>query len=96
MTGRPYNGFQRKLIIAFDVGTTFSGVSYAVLIPRELPLIHGVTKYVTALVAVELLMDQFSDSQVNTIAAAIARYQVSSVMMEAELSSPLVRKLTQM
>jgi hypothetical protein len=42
--GKPYNGFQKKLIIAFDVGTTFSGVSYVVLIPRELPLIQGVTK----------------------------------------------------
>ena len=40
--GKPYDGFQKKLIIAFDVGATFSGVSYVVLIPRELPLIQGV------------------------------------------------------
>ena len=40
--GMPYNGFKKKLIIAFDVGATFSGVSYVVLIPRELPLIQGV------------------------------------------------------
>jgi hypothetical protein len=42
--GKPYKGFQKKLIIAFDVGTTFSGVSYAVLIPEEQPSIQGVTK----------------------------------------------------
>jgi hypothetical protein len=76
MATKPYSGFRRKLIIAFDVGTTFSGVSYAVLIPRELPLIHGVTKYVTALIVVKLPMDKFPDSQVNTIVAATARYQV--------------------
>ncbi len=96
MATKPYNGFQRKLVIAFDVGTTFSGVSYAVLIPRELPLIHGVTKYVTAPIVVELPMDKFSDSQVNTVVAATARYQVWFVTMKAEPSSPLARKLTQM
>ncbi|KAK2462941.1 hypothetical protein APHAL10511_005139 [Amanita phalloides] len=42
---RPYQGLQRKLIIAFDVGTTFSGVSYALLIPGEPPLIQGVTQF---------------------------------------------------
>ena len=41
---KPYNGFQRKLLISFDIGTTFSGVSYVFLIPREPPVIHGVTQ----------------------------------------------------
>ncbi|PFH48901.1 hypothetical protein AMATHDRAFT_5372 [Amanita thiersii Skay4041] len=27
----PYNGLHRRLIIAFDIGTTFSGVSYTIL-----------------------------------------------------------------
>ncbi|KAK2462940.1 hypothetical protein APHAL10511_005138 [Amanita phalloides] len=41
----PYDGSQRKLIIAFDVGTTFSGVTYAFLIPQEPPVIQGVTQF---------------------------------------------------
>ncbi|KAK2464373.1 hypothetical protein APHAL10511_003519 [Amanita phalloides] len=42
---KPYDGLERKLIIAFDVGTTFSGVSYALLIPREPPVFQGVTQF---------------------------------------------------
>lgn len=41
---RPYTGETRSLVIAIDVGTTFSGVSYAILDPREVPKIHGVTR----------------------------------------------------
>ncbi|KAF8333715.1 hypothetical protein F5887DRAFT_1108607 [Amanita rubescens] len=41
----PYHGRQRRLIIAFDVGTTFSGVSYVLLIPGEPPMIQGVTQF---------------------------------------------------
>jgi len=41
---KPYDGYQRKLVIAFDIGTTFSGVSYVFLIPHETPVIHGVTQ----------------------------------------------------
>jgi len=43
-TRKPYNGRTRSLVIAVDVGTTFSGVSYAVLEPGEIPKIHGVTR----------------------------------------------------
>ncbi|EJD06533.1 uncharacterized protein FOMMEDRAFT_76543 [Fomitiporia mediterranea MF3/22] len=42
---KPYNGDRRALALAFDVGTTFSGVSYAFLEPGEVPKIHGVTRY---------------------------------------------------
>lgn len=42
---KPYTGDKRALVIAFDVGTTFSGVSYAFLEPGEVPKIHGVTRY---------------------------------------------------
>ncbi|TFL04077.1 hypothetical protein BDV98DRAFT_502736 [Pterulicium gracile] len=42
---RPYTGETRSLVIAIDVGTTFSGVSYAILDPREVPKIHGVTRF---------------------------------------------------
>jgi hypothetical protein len=44
-TRKPYRGTVRGLIIALDVGTTFSGVSYAILEPGEVPKIHGVTRF---------------------------------------------------
>ncbi|KAJ3525317.1 hypothetical protein NMY22_g10627 [Coprinellus aureogranulatus] len=45
-SARPaYDGPRRKLIIAFDVGTTYSGVSYTILTPGEVPEIRGVTRF---------------------------------------------------
>ena len=44
LQGKAYDGIQAKLVIAFDIGSTFSGVSYVFLIPHEIPVIHGVTK----------------------------------------------------
>jgi hypothetical protein len=34
-----------NLVLAFDVGTTFSGVSYCVLSPGDVPVIRGVARY---------------------------------------------------
>lgn len=34
------------MAVALDVGTTFSGVSYAILEPGDVPKIHGVTRFV--------------------------------------------------
>ncbi|KIY64372.1 hypothetical protein CYLTODRAFT_102547 [Cylindrobasidium torrendii FP15055 ss-10] len=42
---KPYNKNTRKLVIAFDVGTTFSGASFAKLEPGMVPNIQGVTRY---------------------------------------------------
>ncbi|TFK64289.1 hypothetical protein BDN72DRAFT_881586 [Pluteus cervinus] len=42
---RPYSGTQRRLALAFDIGTTYSGVSYAVLDPGLVPEIQGITRY---------------------------------------------------
>ncbi|ESK94661.1 hypothetical protein Moror_14297 [Moniliophthora roreri MCA 2997] len=42
---KPYAGATRSLVVALDVGTTFSGVSYAILEPGEIPKIHGVTRF---------------------------------------------------
>ncbi|KAH6908783.1 hypothetical protein BKA70DRAFT_1278797 [Coprinopsis sp. MPI-PUGE-AT-0042] len=44
-TPGPYGGNVRKLVLAFDVGTTFSGVSYCVLDPGTVPELKSVTKY---------------------------------------------------
>ncbi|EIW80580.1 hypothetical protein CONPUDRAFT_105634 [Coniophora puteana RWD-64-598 SS2] len=41
----PYQGLSRKLVLAFDVGTTFSGVSYCILDPGEVPRIQSVSRY---------------------------------------------------
>jgi hypothetical protein len=49
-TRKPHRGPSRSLVIALDVGTTFSGVSYAILEPGEVPKIHGVTRYAFTLV----------------------------------------------
>ncbi|KAJ4471454.1 hypothetical protein J3R30DRAFT_1080306 [Lentinula aciculospora] len=42
---KPYDGTARKLVIAFDVGTTFSGVSYSILDPGSIPITQGVTSF---------------------------------------------------
>lgn len=51
---QPYNGPSRSLVLAFDVGTTYSGVSYAVLDPGEAPRIQTVTRYAVGLSAAVL------------------------------------------
>ena len=40
----PYSGTSRKLVVALDIGTTFSGAAYAFLDPGEIPVIRSVTK----------------------------------------------------
>ncbi|KAI6124648.1 hypothetical protein EV401DRAFT_1161170 [Pisolithus croceorrhizus] len=45
LTRQPYRGLTRRLVLAFDVGTTYSGVSYAILDPGDVPKILGVTRY---------------------------------------------------
>ncbi|KAH9940112.1 uncharacterized protein BXZ73DRAFT_99109 [Epithele typhae] len=42
---QPYSGSVRKLVLGIDVGTTYSGIAYAILDPGEVPVIHGVTRF---------------------------------------------------
>lgn len=42
----PYDGAARKLVMAFDVGTTYSGISYSILDPGEPPVVCDVTRSV--------------------------------------------------
>ncbi|PBK65412.1 hypothetical protein ARMSODRAFT_891913 [Armillaria solidipes] len=44
MSWQPYQGPRQKLVIALDLGTTFSGVSYSILDPGIVPEINGVTR----------------------------------------------------
>ena len=45
-TRAKYDGSSRKLVVALDIGTTFSGAAYAFLDPDEIPIIRTVTKQV--------------------------------------------------
>ncbi|KAF9523664.1 hypothetical protein CPB83DRAFT_862443 [Crepidotus variabilis] len=40
-----YSGSRRKLVLAFDVGTTFSGISYCILDPGQIPGVKSVTRF---------------------------------------------------
>ncbi|EJF61940.1 hypothetical protein DICSQDRAFT_161253 [Dichomitus squalens LYAD-421 SS1] len=42
---QPYSGTVRKLVLGIDIGTTYSGIAYALLDPGEVPKIHGVTRF---------------------------------------------------
>lgn len=44
-TRLPYDGDSRKLLLAFDLGTTYSGISYSILDPDIRPTIQPVTRY---------------------------------------------------
>ena len=41
-----YTGHTRKLVVALDIGTAFSGAAYAFLDPGRIPQIRSVTKQV--------------------------------------------------
>lgn len=44
-TRKPYRGPIRKLVLAFDVGTTNSGISFCILEPRKIPEVISVTRF---------------------------------------------------
>jgi hypothetical protein len=44
ITRVPYSSPSRKLVVALDIGTTFSGAAYALLDPGEVPQIQSVTR----------------------------------------------------
>ena len=46
LSKKKYDGKSTGFVIGIDVGTTFSGVSYAVLRPGEIAEVQTVTKYV--------------------------------------------------
>ncbi|KIJ11256.1 hypothetical protein PAXINDRAFT_15796 [Paxillus involutus ATCC 200175] len=47
LSRQPYQGQSRKLVLAFDVGITYSEVSYCMLDPGEVPRILRVSRYPT-------------------------------------------------
>lgn len=47
-----YAGDKRALVLAFDIGTTFSGVSYTLLDPGQVPRINSVMRCVSPLILI--------------------------------------------
>ena len=45
-----YTGYERSLVLAFDIGTTFSGISYVLLDRGQVPQINSVTRSVLPLI----------------------------------------------
>ena len=52
----PYSGPSRKLVVALDIRTTFSGAAYTLLEPGEVPETQFVTRQVAPSIAA-LVMD---------------------------------------
>ncbi|KAF9527254.1 hypothetical protein CPB83DRAFT_936155 [Crepidotus variabilis] len=44
-TRKTYGGSRRRLVLAFDIGTTYSGISYSILDPGQSPGIKAVTRF---------------------------------------------------
>lgn len=41
---QPYNGESARLCLAFDIGTSFSSISYCILNPGQVPVIRNVNR----------------------------------------------------
>ena len=76
-TRKPYSGNKRSLALAFDVGTTFSGVSYAILEPNEVPKIHGVTRCVRPRPLSSPLIPPSSASLARNMSLEVTKYPPS-------------------
>ena len=62
-----YSGPSRRLVVALDIGTTFSGAAYAFLDPGEIPRIQPVTRQVFfAFVDLEPISDEWGRYRKNT------------------------------
>ena len=94
LTRQPYRGLVRKLVLAFDVGTTYSGVSYAILDPGEVPKTLGVNRWSTFIHIRDFFarVDEVSDTQLKSMWAETARFHLSSTMTSREGPEPLVRR----
>jgi hypothetical protein len=55
MRSNPYKGAKETLVIALDIGTTYSGSSFCILTPGEEPKLNTVTKYDSHRVAMHSL-----------------------------------------
>jgi len=93
MPDRPlYEGATRKLVLAFDVGTTYSGISYSILDPGYSPEILDVTR-----LARLAFCDNYTDSSIvthpRTEWAEIQRYHLSFTTTKKVIRAHSAEKL---
>jgi len=60
----PYSGPSRKLVVALDIGTTFSGAAYALLEPGQVPETQFVTRRVVPSIAAPVT--NFDEREIDT------------------------------
>ena len=97
MSEDPYKGPGRTLVLAFDVGTTYSGISFCVLDPGTVPKIVSVTRCVSILLTTAAVLFKpanflFIDILDRSTSLAHPRSQASSTMIRRETSRLLVQK----
>jgi hypothetical protein len=90
---KPYEGLTRKLVLAFDVGTTFSGVSYCILDPGEVPVIRGVSKLAVHSSSMSLTHRVVVDILPKSKSAVIPKYHQFYTMIFKETSARWVLRL---
>ncbi|KAG8902812.1 hypothetical protein FRB99_004079 [Tulasnella sp. 403] len=82
----PYEGTRTSFVISIDIGTTYSGASYTILRPNEVPEVYDVTGLGAALVPFcirsndVLLFDSYEgqeDRQANTKVPTVLYYDYS-------------------
>jgi hypothetical protein len=93
-TRKIYSGSRRILVLAFDVGTTFSGVSYAFLDPGDVPKIHGVTRSVFCSFHARENIHSGTDSLAKSTLPAAQRSPPSCTMMKKARCRPQARRQT--
>ncbi|KAK0212128.1 hypothetical protein DFS33DRAFT_1369960 [Desarmillaria ectypa] len=78
MPGRkPYNFIEKKLVIAMDLGTTFSGVSYSILDPGRVPEIKGATRSMSAVTAkIPIIMYYDQEGNLKAVCAEALKQNV--------------------
>ncbi|KAK0481096.1 hypothetical protein EDD18DRAFT_1312232 [Armillaria luteobubalina] len=82
---KPYSGRRRNLVLSFDLGTTFSGISYSLLDPGVVPEINGVTRFPC--------QDAGSDAKIPTTIYYDALGELKAV--GAETQQPLTEETAQ-
>ncbi|KAL4245026.1 hypothetical protein ABKN59_002860 [Abortiporus biennis] len=80
----PFTGTLRKLVIAFDVGTTYSGIAYTILDPGEIPKIQAVTRFPAQANGDFKIPSVLWYTQDGQLRAAGAEAQLDELRLEAE------------
>ena len=73
-----YIGDKRSLVLAFDIGTTFSGISYVLLDPGQVPKIKSVMRSVLPLTS--WLQTSLKDFSLRFPAQALGNSKIPSTI----------------